>query len=268
MGAELRKLRERAGIAAGEAARAVGMKQSDLSHLEAGRQAVSGERVRALAAHYGVMDTALVDALAAMTGRQKRGWWESCRGVLVPALLDGAELEHHAHSLREFQVVHIPGLLQTEAYMRALFTYAGAKPDHLDSLVDFRMRRRDVLGKPSGPEYTAVIHEAALRMIVGDRRIARDQLTYILERAEEPGITVRVVPFAVEGFAGMGDSMLYAEGPVPQLDTAHIDQVHGSVFLDSEADLARYRVRWALVERLALSIEQSRDAIQRMGREL
>ncbi|MFD8386453.1 helix-turn-helix transcriptional regulator [Streptomyces sp. NPDC059679] len=269
LAAELRKLRERAGMTVREAGELLGTGPIQISHIEAGRIGVSEERLRRLADNYHCTDAELIDALAAMATERVRGWWESHRGVLGSALLDIAALEWHAYAMRTLEVVHIPGLLQVESHMRALFTYArSAVSEHIEELIGFRLRRREVLDRDDPPEYTATIHEAALRMKVGDRRVAWEQLEYILERSELPGVTVRVIPFAAEGFAGMGDSVIYATGPLPRLDTVQIDQVHGSAFLDGEAQLDHYRHRLSAAERLALSSEESRDFIHRIAREL
>ncbi|MER6145327.1 helix-turn-helix transcriptional regulator [Streptomyces sparsogenes] len=269
LAAELRKMRERAGMTVREAGELLGTGPIQISHIEAGRIGVSEERLRRLADNYRCTDAELINALTAMATERVRGWWESHRGVVGSALLDIAALEWHAHAMRTLEVVHIPGLLQVESHMRALFTYARATvSDHIEELINFRLRRREVLDRDDPPEYTATIHEAALRMKVGDRRVAREQLEYILERSELPGVTVRVIPFAVEGFAGMGDSVFYATGPLPRLDTVQIDQVHGSAFLDGEAQLAHYRHRLSAAEQLALSPEESRDFIHHIAREL
>lgn len=269
LGAELRKMRERAGMTAREAAKRLGVSPMQMSHMEVGRLGVSEKRLRTLADQYQCEDAALVNALVAMAAERVRGWWESHRGVLESALLDIAAMEWHSHAMRTLEVVHIPGLLQVESHMRALFTYARATiSDRVEELIDFRLRRREVLDRDDPPEYMATIHEAALRMKVGDRRVAREQLEYILERSELPGLTVRVIPFATEGFAGMGDSVFYATGPLPQLDTVQIDQVHGSAFLDGEAQLEHYRNRLSAAEQLALSPEESRVFVHQIAREL
>ncbi|AZQ72402.1 MULTISPECIES: helix-turn-helix domain-containing protein [Streptomyces] len=270
LGAELRKMRERTGMTAREAARRFGISPMQMSHVEVGRIGIGEERLRVLAGHYGCTDEALVDALVAMTGRQGRGWWEKYRGVIDSLTLDVAELEHHAVALKAIQVVHVPGLLQTEPYMRALFTYLspGYAPDRLEAVIEFRMRRRQVLERAHPLPFEAVVHEAALRMKVDGDKVAREQLDFILECSERPGVTIRVIPFAADRFAGMGCSMLYAEGLVPQLDTVQIDQVHGSVFIDGEAELDHYRDRLRTMERSALSPEATRDFIQRIAREM
>ncbi|WP_431043480.1 helix-turn-helix domain-containing protein [Streptomyces sp. P1-3] len=270
LGAELRKMRERAGMTARQAGDLLGTGPVQISHIEAGRIGVSEDRLRRLADHYRCGNPELVEALVGMATERVRGWWEEYRGVLAAMSLDLAALEWHARAMQTLQVVHIPGLLQVEPYMRALFTYARTafSPDHLDAVIDFRLRRRQVLDREGAPVLMAIVHEAALRMRVGDRAAVRQQLEYLVERAELPGVTVRVVPFSADGFAGMGYSMTYASGPVPQLDTVQIDHVHGSVFLDAEAQLGHYRTLLGTVERSALSPEKSRDFIHRIAREL
>ncbi|MGO4755224.1 helix-turn-helix domain-containing protein [Streptomyces sp. 2MCAF27] len=270
LGAELRKMRERVGMTAREAAKRLGVSPMQMSHMEVGRLGVSEERLRTLADQYRCGDDPLVDALAAMATERGRGWWEEYRGTLAATSLDLAALEWHSRGMRSLQVVHIPGLLQVEPYMRALFTYARSihASDHLEAVIDFRLRRRDVLEREDPPEFTAIIHEAALLMRVGDRKAARAQLDFILETSELPHVTVRVVPFSAEGFAGMGYAMTHAAGPVPPLDTVQIDHMHGIDFLHAEAQLNYYRALLSTVEASAISPEKSRDFIHRIAREL
>ncbi|MFF7024523.1 helix-turn-helix domain-containing protein [Streptomyces klenkii] len=270
LGAELRKLRERAGVTARDAGRVVGLDQAKMSHLEAGKIAVGEKRARALTAHYGVRDAALVEALAERAAERSRGWWEKFRGRMSKSALDLAELEWHANSLRSVQIVHVPGLLQTEEYMRALFGYVAAElsPYDLETVVAFRKRRGEVLERDNPPSFTVIVHEAALRMRVGDRKLAREQLDSLLAASDRPGITIRVIPFEVEGFGGMGYSMLYAADRVADLDTVQVDHVHGNGFFYTEEQLAKYRNRWNKVERAALGPRETRDFIHRIAREL
>ncbi|WPB91919.1 helix-turn-helix domain-containing protein [Streptomyces malaysiensis] len=270
LGAELRKLRERAGVTAREAADVVGMDQATMSHLEAGRVAAGEKRVRQLTSHYGVSDVLLVDALAAIAAERVRGWWGKYQGRLVPVLLDLAELEHHARGLKLFQMVHVPGLFQTEDYMRALHVNAPYElsPELLEATVDFRLSRQQVLDRDAPPETRAVVHEAALRIKVGDRKVARGQLDHLLEASTRPCVSLRVISFEEEGFAGAGLPMLYAEGPVRQLDTVQFDTVNGSVFSGEEKQLADYRRVFGMMESAALPVRESHDLIHRIAEEL
>lgn len=270
LGAELRKLREQSGMSVQQAAALLGVDRTRIPNIESGRFGISPERVRTLAFNYGCPDTALVDLLAEMARERTRGWWEEHRGLLLPGLLDIAELEHHAVELTTSTTIHIPGLLQTEEHARALFAMADPPlpgPD-LDARLTLRLRRQDVLNRDLPPSYEAVIHEAALRMQFGGPTVARAQLDHILDRSEQDLITVRVIPFTAGGLPGAGQSFTYAGAPVPQLDTVQLDSSHGSTLLDSDMQLRRYRGLLGRLRALALPVGESRDLIRTIARDL
>ncbi|MEU3464581.1 helix-turn-helix transcriptional regulator [Streptomyces sp. NPDC006733] len=271
LGAELRKMREAAGATAREAGDLLGASQTQVSHIEAGRFGVSEERLRRLAAFYECADADLIDALVTMANEwREKGWWEEYRGVMVPRALDLAELEHHASFLRTLQLLHIPGLFQTEDHVRAAFSYANPNlpAGELDAWIAHRMRRREAIERDSAPPFEAVIHEAALRIKVGGAKVARAQLEHILTMAELPHVTVRVIPFDVEDFGGAGYSMLYVGGPVPQLDTVQLDTAHGGLLLDAESQLKKYRTLFDRIEGSSLPTSASRDFIHRIAQSL
>ncbi|GAA1915410.1 helix-turn-helix domain-containing protein [Streptantibioticus ferralitis] len=267
LGAELRKMRERAGITARDAAAYLNSNPIQMSHVESGRSGISEERIRRLAGHYACDNLPYVDALVDMANERGKGWWEEFRGTLSPVSLDLAEMEHHAAYLRALEVIHIPGLLQTEGHMRAAFSYVNPNlPAHrLDTWVEFRARRKTVLTTGT---FNAVIHEAALRLRVGGAVEARAQLAHILELSERDNVSVRIIPFDVEGFAGAGYSMLYAGGRVSQLDTVQIDTMDSSNFLDAESRLTKFRELLDRIESSALMPGASRDLIRRIEGEL
>lgn len=270
LGAELRKMRERSGVTARSAAALLGSNPMQMSHVESGRSGISEDRIRRLAAHYACDDAAFIDALVVMATQRVKGWWEEYRGTVAPAGLDLAELEHHATCLRTFQVAHIPGLLQTEDHMRAVFRYVS--PDwpqaDLDAHVAFRARRQQIITQAAGTPLEAVIHEAALRFRVGGRKTARAQLERVLDLSDLAHVTLRVMPFETDDFAGAGHSMLYIVGPVPKLDTVQLDTAHNSVFLDAEPRLKQYRSRFTRVQETSLSPGASRNFINRILQEL
>ncbi|MFD9654889.1 Scr1 family TA system antitoxin-like transcriptional regulator [Streptomyces mirabilis] len=263
LGVELRKIREHAGLTLADAAAQLSTDRTSISNTESGRFGVSGERVRTWAGHYGCPDAAYIEALAAIAEERGKGWWEDYRGDLSAGALDLAELEHHATALRAVQIMHMPGLLQTEDYARAVFEEAvpPLSDSDLRRRLSHRLRRRDVLDRPSAPACTFLIHEAALRMEFGGRKIARAQLDYLLKESDRDNVTVRVVPFAVGGFPNAGSSTLYAYGPVPQLDTVQTDTPHGPAFLDAETRLANYRAVLDRTEERALDAVKSREFI-------
>ncbi|GCB48016.1 helix-turn-helix transcriptional regulator [Streptomyces sp. NL15-2K] len=270
-GAELRKLRERAGLSATEAGQLLGIKQAQVSNMEAGRVGVSPERVRAIACHYDCPDKALVEAIATMTGDRKRGWWEQYREILPAPLLDLAELEHHARALRDSTTARIPGLLQTREYALEIFRQAVTElsPPDIEHRLSFRIKRQAILFRDDNPTpYEAIVHEAALRMKVGGPTVARQQLQHLLDMSDRDHVTLRAITFDVGAYPGSGQSIYYARGPVPQLDTVQLDQSHGVAFLDAEAQLHKYRTLFDRIEAVALSPETTRALIHNVMREM
>ncbi|MBB5938059.1 helix-turn-helix domain-containing protein [Streptomyces zagrosensis] len=271
LGAELRKLREAAGKTAREAAGLLSTDQAKISHMEAGRIGVSEERIRRLATYYSCDDAALIDALCAIT-HEHRGqfWWDEYRGVLAPGSLDVAELEHHATSLRTMQSVTMPGILQTEGYARAIYSghVPALPPAEVDVRVEHRMRRRAVLERDAPPPLEAVIHEAALRMRFGGREVAKAQLAYLLDVSEWPNTTVRVLPFTCEDFIEATQPVLYAGGPVAQLDTVRIDNALGGHFLGINVELKKFRTLLDKAANASLDADESRQLIHHIAREL
>ncbi|MEU3351604.1 helix-turn-helix transcriptional regulator [Streptomyces sp. NPDC037389] len=267
LGTELRRMREQAGMSLVQASTLLGTDRTNISNAESGRHGVSGERVRAWASHYGCPDAAYVDALVAMTEERGKGWWEEYRDTLPATALDLAELEHHATAFRAVQIMHLPGLLQTEEYARAVFSHAvpALSPQILRRRLSHRMRRRDVLDRPQPPVCTYLIHEAALRLRFGSQGVQRAQLDHLLKESERDNITIKVIPFSVGGFPSAGSSPLYVSGVVRQLDTVHIDTPTGSAFLGGESRLTNYRSVLDHVEGLTLGPGQSRDFIRKMA---
>ncbi|MEU6995901.1 helix-turn-helix transcriptional regulator [Streptomyces sp. NPDC046465] len=270
LGRELRKMRESAGLTAREAARLLGAVPVTMSQIESGVTGVSEARVRRLASHYSCTDGELVDALVTMATDRTRGWWEEYREVLPHVFADLAELEHHARYMQVIGTAHVPGLLQTEDYARAVLSYRVPElpTSELDSRLAHRMQRKLTLADGRSTPFEAVLHEFVLRTRVADRHVARSQLLSLLTESEQAHVTVRVVPFDVDGFAGASSMMLYVGGAVPTLDTVQRDAPYGSVFLDASAQLLAMRTLFRKVEAASLEPVASRDLIHRLAKEL
>ncbi|MBB5116622.1 DNA-binding protein [Streptomyces eurocidicus] len=270
LGAALRQLREQAGMSASDAAALLGVDRTRISNTEAGRFGISAARVRTLACNYRCPDAGLVQALADMAQDHTKGWWEQYRGALPAHFLDIAELEWHALRLRNALTSHVPGLLQTADHARALFEMVIPQlPEEETRLrVAQRLERRQVLDRDDPPAYDAIIHESALHMQFGGRDVARAQLKHLLESGERDHVSLRVIPFTAGGFPGAGQTILYAHGPVTELDTVQLDASHGSVFIDSGMQLANYRELLSKMELSALSEEDSRQLIHAIAQQL
>ncbi|GAA0459021.1 helix-turn-helix transcriptional regulator [Streptomyces stramineus] len=270
LGAELHKMRVAAGVSAEAVASLLGVDRSKISNMERGLRAISPERLRSWACHCACPDGAYVDALAEMAESSSPGWWERYRGVLPGKLLDISELEAHAVRLKTAHTVHIPGLLQTVDHARTIFEVAvPALPQReLEARLVHRLERQQVLVKEGAPDYHGIVHEAALRMQFGGRAVARAQLEHLLNMSELSHVTLNVLPVSGGAFPGAGQTLVYAEGPVPQLDTAQTDSTHGPEFLYAEAQLSKYRAQLEWMERLSLGPDESRAFIHEIARQL
>ncbi|MFF0851654.1 helix-turn-helix transcriptional regulator [Streptomyces sp. NPDC003280] len=267
---ELRRLREAAGLTAREAAALLGVSAPQITHIESALAGVSEKRLRRLASHYVCTDEQHVEALVALATDRTRGWWEEYRGLLPTSFLDLSELEFHASYRWDVDFLHVPGLLQTEEYARALFARRVPElpKEELDLRVRHRMQRRVIIERTDPVPYTVLVHEAALRIRVGGREASRAQLARILELSEASHVTVRVIPFELDGFADITAAMVYAGGSVPKLDTVVRDGPHGALLIDSEAQLGVFRTLFRRVETASLDPAGSRDLIRRVAQEL
>jgi transcriptional regulator with XRE-family HTH domain len=263
-------MRTSAGVSAEYAAGLLGVDRGKISHIESGVRAISPERLRTLACNCDCQDERYLAALAEMAQPNQRGWWDKYRGSLPQGLLDIAELEAYAVRMRAAYSMHIPGLLQTSDHALAIFRVVIPQlPDHEVALrLAHRVERQNVLDAERPPAFLGIVHEAALRMRFGGRAVARAQLDHLLKKSEQPNITLLVIPFEGGAFPGAGQTVLYAEGQVPQLDTVQIDNSHGPDFLHADTQLAKYRAHLDWMERIALTPPASRDFIRNIANDL
>jgi transcriptional regulator with XRE-family HTH domain len=270
MGAELRKLRERAGLSTRDAADLLATNRTLITSTEAGRHGISAERLRRLAHTYGCTDEALITALTRIATDRTKGWWEEFRGILPPAFVDIAELEWFATELRMGTVTHIPGPFQTADFAHALFdaVLPSLPEEQVEARVSHRVQRRLALEKPDAPRYKAIVHEAALLMRFGGRKVMREQLDHILDLMDHENIEVRALPFSAGVFPGAGQAILYAHGEVPQLDTVQLDRTVGPEFLHSDVERSRFGLQLDWMWENALSHDETRSSIHSITQQL
>ncbi|MFD8708684.1 helix-turn-helix domain-containing protein [Kitasatospora sp. NPDC059648] len=270
LGAELRRMREQAGFGGSQLGRAVGMNPAQVTQMESGKIGISVERLRTIAATCMCVNQPLIDALAdIITDRGKSTWWEEYRDTLDADFLEVAELESGARKLTTYTTSFIPGLLQTGAYATALFaqTYPPLPHHEIDLRTAFRMQRQRVVRSGVAP-YTAFIHQAALHMQFGGPRVLTEQLKALAIDSEHPSISVRVVPFSAGVVPSPSENFTYAEGPIPELDTAQMDTGHGIHLFDAPAHLARFRALITQMDSTALPEEDSRELIRSVMKEM
>ncbi|KUN06242.1 XRE family transcriptional regulator [Streptomyces yokosukanensis] len=272
LGAELRTLRTGAGLTSGEAARLVGWHQSKVSRIETGASGVKPGDVRLLLDVYGVRDAQLRELLLMLAGSEDMGernrWWHAYRGVLPPTYRDFISLESQASAMRTLETTVVPGLLQTPEYARAV-TRAAVKDlddDSLDTLVEVRLARQDVLRTRRPLRLSAVLDEAVLRREVGGAEVMARQLERLTEAARLPQVRLQVLPFGAGAHIGLtGPFVIFSFPSTSDLDVVVLDQLTSSLYLERKEDLMAYSEAFDTLRMHALSPEDSLEYIAGIG---
>jgi transcriptional regulator with XRE-family HTH domain len=182
---------------------------------------------------------------------------------------DWVQAEREALSLRWWEPMLVPGLLQTPEYARELFRAwpsGGSSDEELEDLVSARIERQSVLDRPKPPELWVVLDEAVLHRLIGSQKVMHDQLIYLAHRSCHPNITVQVVPAEVGAHAGLLGAFIVAsfdnEPSIVYVETAVEGQTVERPALVRKAALAFDRLRAE-----ALSHRASRDLIGKVAEE-
>lgn len=243
LGAELRRLREQAGLTLNEAGALIDMGRVHLTHVEGGRTAIPTDRLRRLCEGYGCTSSPFIEALVSLSEDKGKGWWSDYKRSMSAATLDLAELEFHATCLRSYESLFIPGIFQSEDYTRAIFRVSDVvtTPADINRAVEFRMRRQAVLSAEDPPTVHAVIHEAALHMRFGGSAVTRKQLLRLVELAELPHVTVQILPFTADGVSAVNTPFCLIASHGGFLETIQMEHASQSMCLHDPDSVARYR---------------------------
>ncbi|MEU0226820.1 helix-turn-helix transcriptional regulator [Streptomyces sp. NPDC006284] len=176
-----------------------------------------------------------------------------------------AEMDAVAVALREYQERVVPGLLQTEAYARALFSRL-AGGEELDERVRARLSRQQRLWVDDGPLYVVVLDESCLRNIIGGSGVMRGQCAHLLEAGHRPNIRVQVAPAGLLGLLRPSGSMSLIKLPDGR-EWVYSESLDRGHFSDDPTVLARHSRTYDVLRADAPSARESaaliRDAMER-----
>ncbi|MET7327166.1 helix-turn-helix transcriptional regulator [Nonomuraea sp. NPDC005650] len=245
LGAQLRRLRESAGISREDAGYHIRSSHSKISRMEGGRTSFKLRDVSDLLIMYGVAGEAEREALLALARQANEpSWWHDYRDVLPDWFEAYLGLEQDASVIRMHEVQFVPGLLQTEDYARAIFAIGNESDsdEQIERRVEVRMRRQRVLEPPEPRKLWVVLDEAVLRHRVGSREIMRGQLEHLARMAARPNITVQVLPFScgwAMGGVGPVTIMRFAQSELH--DVVYLEQLTNAQYLTKETDVLPYQ---------------------------
>jgi hypothetical protein len=244
LGARLRALRHRAGLSREEAGHPIRASDSKISRMELGRVGFKERDIADLLTLYGVHDQAEREALLAFAKEANApSWWHPYGDVTDTWLQTYLDFEEAAELIRTYEVQFIPGLLQTEAYARAVISigYGESAPEEVDKRAQLRMERKKRLSQPNPPKVWVVLDEAVLHRPIGGRAALREQIASLLELTDNPFISIQVMPFASGGHAASGGAFSILRFPYQELsDVVYVEHLTGGLYMDKREDVDRY----------------------------
>ncbi|WP_424528163.1 helix-turn-helix domain-containing protein [Sphaerisporangium viridialbum] len=264
LSATLRQLREESGLTSTEAAKRLEWTPSKLTRIERNEWKLPNVHdIRLLLDLYGVTDQQRREALVALARESRqRGWWADYKDVFrsnLPAFEAGASV------IRTYEVVLIPGLLQTPDYTAAIFR-GGQVLDSavVNRHVEARRARQKILSREDPPSLLALIDEAALLKAVGGPDVMRGQLRHLVEMASRSNVTIQVIPNAVGAHSALtGGPFVILDFPGdPSL--VYMATATDSLWLERPEEYQRYSLIFTHVSASALSPEESTQHIAAM----
>ncbi|MFC5752598.1 helix-turn-helix domain-containing protein [Actinomadura rugatobispora] len=246
-GAELRRLREAADLSMAQLGEAIGYTPQWIGAVELGNEKPSPEFAEDLDTYFKTegMFVRLVEAHERELKRPK----------VPPNFPRFAELEQKASSMHIFEALLITGLLQTEDYARAVFLTV-QQPEDVEPLLAARMERQSILERQKPPRLLVTVDEHALRTVLGDIEVMRNQLEHMIKVAHRPNVMLQVVPEKTGGYAGScGSFTILGFGNRP--NAAYIEAAGVGQVIEESSNVANFHIGYDLIRGQALPVEQS-----------
>jgi hypothetical protein len=261
LGRKLRKLRDAAGKLERDVEEAGLASRTKLWRIEAGKVGVRIADVRALCWLYGA-DQQTTDALAAMAaGTSTRGWWEEFDGTLPDWFGLYIGLEAAATEIRIYEPELVHGLLQTPAYLRAVYQ-AGSQPSDETTIqrqIKLRHERQQLLTSRKPPlRLTAILAAGVLARRVGSDAVMAEQIARLRELNRQKNVNIRILPWDAGAHAAMHIGAFailnYSDPDDPPI--VYLESHTGARYLERPEELAEYRKVYDLILKKTVPIEE------------
>ncbi|MCP2099351.1 MULTISPECIES: helix-turn-helix transcriptional regulator [Actinosynnema] len=257
---QLRLLREEAGLSREEVEEQTGINQATIYRIETAKVRPQNRTLMTMLTTYGCPDEEQAAMRALSKESTKPGWIRPWHEGLPEGYTTYISFEDEAQGVRNYSSLFIPGLLQTEDYARAVVQGDPhtAGPEQVEDRVKTRVERQAVLRKEKPLKLWAVIDEAALRRVVGTPEVMRRQREHLVKAAEEPNITIQVIRFSDGAHPGMPGQFIVMDFEDPMDgDLIYVDSQAGELFLESDADISRFRANFDHLVAMAASPKDS-----------
>jgi transcriptional regulator with XRE-family HTH domain len=271
LGRQLQALREKAGLSYQQAADAIYASEWTLRRIEAGKGALKPLNIKSLLVTYGVTDVREIDAFLGLARDASRpGWWHSYGDALPEWFKVAVGLEESASLIRAYEPQVVPGLLQTEAYVRAITaaSFPSEQEEESERRVALRLARQDLLKRPAPPEYWVVLEETVLRRAIGGPDVMRGQVEYLIECAARPNITIQVLPFAAgwhPAMYGMFNLFRFPDDAIP--DVVYSEGLTSAYYLNKPEETTKYTEALDQMAAMAATPDQSVSILREVLKE-
>ncbi|MER7998219.1 helix-turn-helix transcriptional regulator [Streptomyces sp. NPDC095613] len=273
LGKRLQDLRERAGLRREEAAKLLRVAPATIRRMETAEVALKIPYVQVLLRGYGITECE-VDSFVELTEEANRpGWWQRFHDILPDWFSMYVSLEGAASLLRSYEPHFVPGLLQTEAYARAVMR-AGAvgesRPEDIERHVALRMERQSLLLREDAPRFWAVLDETVLRRPVGDGPdIMREQIDRLLDASALPNVTLQIAEFSAGHHPGTYGPFVIFRFAVPELpDMVYSEYLTGAVYLDARPEVATHLEVMDRMAAQAATAQRTKEILRDVRKEL
>ena len=270
LASELRRLRDRAELTIDEVGEKLECSASKISRIETGHVGVTPRDVRDMLELYGVESEELEELVQLSREARKKGWWHNFSEVFTGAFVG---LEAEAATLRTYQALLVPGLLQTADYTREVTRAARPtiSPAELDRRVAGRQARQQLLFDPEPPQYWGVFDEAVLSRPVGGPKAMAAQLAQLIELASLPHVTLQVIPFDAGAHAGMEGAFVILGFPEQaDPDVVYVENTNVGVYMEEPPEILEYTLKFDHLRASALgpdaTLEKIAEAATRYAR--
>jgi DNA-binding XRE family transcriptional regulator len=241
----LRALRTLSGLSQDQLAKELYATRESIAAYESGRNRPDAEFCAKLDGHFG-------------TGEMFQGLWHHARREHLREWFEEyVGHETAATEIRTFEPLYIPGLLQTEGYIRA-----ASRPNTvIEEGVAQRLARRDILTRDDDPAHLfAVIDQATIVRPVGDRAVMREQLRHLLTMSELPNVSIQVVELESGGYFGLSGALVVLTKPDAGR-VGYVEAQFGGRLIGDPGEVARLGLRFDQIRGAALPEEASRTLI-------
>ncbi|MFF5206359.1 helix-turn-helix domain-containing protein [Streptosporangium sp. NPDC000396] len=272
MATELRRLRERAVLSGEEAAERLGWSSSKISRIETSRIGIKVKDLTSLLDLYAVPEGKREALLALARGAGQRGWWDAYSDSLPGEYANYIGLEAEAAAIKSYDGHLVHGLLQTEAYARAVLRVglmSLVPPGEIERRIEVRMTRQALLTQDAPLRFWTVIDEAVLHRMIGGPDVMREQLTKLKELAELPNVVIQVLPSALGAHTASAGTFAILEFPgMYDLDVVYVETMTSSLYIETEAEVFRYNMAFDQLRAMALGPDESMAMIARVAENL